>query len=127
MLLHALRAAEVWNPTEYSAWSIALIRAKWPELMVGLIDTIRRNPARDVPHTHAADDARLVCSAARLLGSLACDMYLRPTDESKSVFVSQVVSLLAKMLQSSVGTEESPLEGVGVRRSRRACRARSRR
>ena len=79
--------------------------------MIALIDTLAGGgpclPA--VPSTHRADDARLLCQAARSLSALPG---AAATDSAPRAAVRSLTAALA----FCAGTAATPLEGTGVRR-----------
>jgi hypothetical protein len=145
VLLQAMRAADVWVST---AWAGALLESGWADLMACLLGSLAARAAPPcctrsglsvaVPPTHHADDARLLCAAARSLcallvsASVAAPPTAPPVEPRHSVpptstppstlavpvhaRVCRAIVRLAWVLTQCVGSADAPLDGVGARR-----------
>ena len=112
-LLHGMRAAAGWSGT---AWAPALISAGWPTLLTRLVDGLASGGMvrlGDVQRTHAADDTRLLRTAAR---SLAAVLAAGAPEQAGSMPEAvKALRSLAAAVAYAVGTAQMPLDGSGVR------------
>lgn len=111
-LLHAMWAARTWSAT---SWAQSLQSLGWPTLIIRLIDRLAGGCTAlpPVPPSHTADEARLLREAA---ASLAAMLTTSSMSDMPLAEATRAMGSLCAALAFCVGTDNMPLEGIGVRR-----------